>query len=164
MVARVYYTIKKLETDFEKLLAGEGLIASLRPEDKAEILAFTDDVKEEILSNSIMWSREVWEAYDRRDGAVIAVWGIGKVPGCRGQMIWCLGTYRIADNWIAFARESRKIVDGWTRRYGLLWNHVSVKNEYAVRWLKWCGAKFDSPMALGRHGEEFMKFRIEGAS
>lgn len=172
------YTIHKLETPGEKLMTAQELHRCLHLMDQRELMAVTIngwqdifDADEETrktmetpiereIRESIEMSDECWIGVDRKNRYLIAAWGIRKVKGRRGRLIWCLRTYLMDRYWVSFASESRKILQRWAKDYGVLYNAVGAFNADSIRWLEWCGAKFDNPVQIGM--ENFLPFRIEG--
>lgn len=162
------YTIWKLE--WPEILEGEEtysiakeLFENLREVDRREILAFTSDVEREV-RESIDWSYELQYA-TTKNGQLIAVWGIQPkrekdAEGCRNALIWCLGTDLVKKYAFSFAKESRRILQEWSRQYGMLFNMVGAFNTDAIHWLTWLGAAFDEQHKMAQGGEEFLPFII----
>ncbi len=153
------YTIRKLASDCDKREAAQELCDLLREVDRREIHAVSDNVLQEI-NESIDGSDECWAAYEKNGRGLIVVFGIPKINVSTGRLIWCLGTYRVSNYWMAFAGTSRKIITGWANRYGVLHNAVGVFNTDAIRWLEWCGATMREPIQVGQ--EQFYPFEIRG--
>lgn len=153
------YIIRKLTDEGEKRMTGIELAELLRPADRREILAFTDDVKQEIM-DSINSSDECWAAFTKEGRNVIAVWGIRKIKGINGRLIWCLGTYQVSRYWLPFSLMSKRILNKWAGRYQRLYNNVGSFNADAIKWLKWCGATFGHEFLINDK-EYFIPFTIE---
>lgn len=153
------YTIKRLRTQEEKLVAAEELYENIRYVDSREISAWTRDVALEV-RESVFMSDEAWAAREKRGGALIAVWGKREIQGKPGRLIWCLGTEKVKHHFLPFALESRVILKRWARKYGRLYNAVGAFNKDALKWLAWCGAEFLQPFEL--EGEKFYPFEIKG--
>lgn len=153
------YIIRKLTDTTEKRMTGEELYELLRKEDRREMAAFIKDIKQEVMA-SIFESDECWAAFTKEGRNVIAVWGICKQQGVKGRLIWCLGTYRVNDYWLQFAKVSRKILREWAKRYKRLYNNVGAFNTESIRWLKWCGAVFGEKF-LANGKEYFLPFEIK---
>lgn len=162
------YTIWKLE--WPDILKGEEtddiareLLKNLRKVDRREISAFTGDIAREI-HESIDWSYELQYA-TAKDGQLIAVWGVQPKrerdkDECGSALIWCLGTDLVRTYAFSFAKESKRILQEWGRRYGVLFNMVGTFNKDAIHWLKWLGAYFDKQGMMVRGGEKFVPFII----
>nr|DAN80442.1 MAG TPA: internal virion protein A [Caudoviricetes sp.] len=156
----VNYEIKKITKQKKKEQVVWNLLEELRTADRRELAACTDEsgsVENEVY-DSVFWSEECFAAYDRT--GLIAVWGHRELPGLTGRLIWCLGTDRVQKNRYAFAVESKRILDEWANRYGVLYNAVGAFNKDAIQWLKYCGAVFHKETVIG--SERFIPFTIEG--
>ena len=76
-------------------------------------------------------------------------------------IIWMLSSDKIKDINLRFVRHGRKYIDYFLTYYKRLVNYVHVENTSSIKWLKYLGAKFDSPKPYGLHGRMFMKFTFE---
>ena len=154
------YVIRKLTKERKKKLVAKALCRELRDADRRELKAVArarTSVAQEVY-DSIFRAEECYAAYDRT--GLIAVWGHASVAGTPGQMIWCLGSHRIAAHRYAFAVESKRILTRWANNYDVLYNAVGAFNRAALAWLKFCGAIFHREVVIG--GEYFIPFTIEG--
>lgn len=151
------YIIREIQTDEEKNIVAAELWELLREEDKREIAAYTNDGRKEVI-DSLYMSDECWAAFTKQKRELIVAWGIRRVQGRSGRLIWCLGTYRMRDYWFPFSGQSRKLLWKWRRRYKVLYNAVALFNTQAIRWLEWCGATFQEPIDVA--GEIFLPFEI----
>ena len=89
-------------------------------------------------------------------GVPMAMFGVGRVVG--QAYIWCLGTDAVKDNAYQFLKSSRKWTQLLTKPYGATFNYVHQDNDVAIRWLKFCGAKFIR--ALVFQDQSFYEFII----
>lgn len=153
------YIISKITSEIEKVSVAKELAADIRDVDRREILAATEDVYQEILA-SMQLSDMCYTGRARKDNKLIAVWGIRKIDGRGGRLIWCLGTLKLEKFWLSFADKSKKIVTDWAEKYGVLFNAVGSFNKNSIRWLKWCGADFGKSVSVGK--EKFIPFYIKG--
>lgn len=153
------YIIRKITSKNEKVSVAKELAADIRDIDRREILAATKDVYQEILA-SMQLSDMCYTGRAREDNKLIAVWGIRKIDGCDGRLIWCLGTPKLEKFWLSFADKSKRIVTDWAGKYGVLFNAVGSFNKNSIRWLKWCGADFGKSVSVGK--EKFIPFYIKG--
>lgn len=151
------YIIRDIKENYDKRLVAEELYDCLRPVDRREIACVVDDVKREV-RESLLMSDRCYAAVEKDSHALIAAWGLRKVKGEPGRLIWCLGTPRIERHWFAFAATSRRIVMKWARRYGRLYNAVAGFHTDARKWLEWCGARFAPAIEI--RGEVFYPFEI----
>ena len=135
-----------------------SMATSLRPTDRLEIFCLTDAFGKELF-NSVKNSVECYKV-QANDGRPYALFGAVLVPGQEGALVWCVCSVFIQEKWLAFARESRRILRRWAEEYGVLYNVVAGFNSRAIAWLAWCGARLFEPQPLGRHGEMFRRFEI----
>lgn len=185
-MAEKKYVIHRVKEE-ERYAVGKELAQGLRKVDGREMeLAGVEPVKGCV--DSLVMSPDVWAAREKKDGRLIAVWGIREVVPedmpmgeqavkrtkeipdgwiaeqiselARGRLVWCLGTNRIAAHRLAFAMESKRILMKWARKYGVLWNYVATFNRDALSWLAWCGAEFYEIPAWQGHKERFVRFEI----
>lgn len=75
------------------------------------------------------------------DGKVFAMFGSGPLEGPSGY-IWMLGADDVLTHKRQFIRASRAWVDHLSQPYAFTTNVVLKENKVAVRWLRFCGAKF----------------------
>lgn len=96
------------------------------------------------------------------NGEPVALFGVNK-PYVLGQSayIWMLGTDKLnkikknfVQNCLQYINESFEYAD-------YLENYVWIENKLSIRWLKWCGFKFDEPMLYGVKKALFMHFYKE---
>ncbi len=88
----------------------------------------------------------------------------GCIP-CMGHGVpWLLGTEKIDDMWITFARESRRFIKAMLNQHGYLTNYVDTRNTKSIEWLKWCGFTILPAEPHGIFGLPFHRFeqRREG--
>jgi len=133
-----------------------ALAANLRPEVLAEALGVYDDVVGGI-AWGIMDSAEAWVACVA--GEPMAAWGVideGSLLVPVGR-VWCLTTPLVDRHARLFARESRRIVGQWRRRWWRLHNAVDARYEVSVRWLEWMSFRVGPPW-LNDKGVPFRTF------
>ncbi|WP_277964589.1 hypothetical protein [Pseudomonas sp. RIT-To-2] len=63
-----------------------------------------------------------------------------------------------------FLAECADVVAGMRSRHRQLINFADVRNQLAVRWLKWLGFNFLAPIPYGAAGEPFYPFTMEGTA
>jgi hypothetical protein len=157
------------------------LAANLRPADRAEAEGVYDDVVGG-LAWGIMDSAEAWVAVEcvipgdeithqnkqapceiRPDEIthprIIAAWGVideGSLLVPVGR-VWCMTTPLVERHARHFARESRRIVARWKRRYWKLYNTVDADYAVSVRWLEWLSFDIGPPWENDR-GRFFRSF------
>lgn len=134
---------------------------SMRKTDVDEVLASHGMTPREALSVSLHGSDNAWTVLSPATGLPFAVFGVkrGSVLG-DGSVVWLLSTDEIARWRIAFARGSRGYIRALAEKYGVLTNHVDVRNVDSIAWLKWLGADFEEPAPWGVEGRDFQRFTI----
>lgn len=140
-------------------------------EDKEFILELTEkmrdqDLKEMAASGIYDYLEEVAKTVEYSeqcckvitdDGQLIC--GFGIIPAKLGAQIWFLGTDLIKNYRKSFVKISAKILLGWVKKYGRLFNFVSTENIDGIIWLEHMGAKFEKK--LDYNGHVFLQFVIE---
>ena len=162
-MARADYEIKPIHTTTHELTRSEwdwldAFEMRLRPEDKRELIAVHGKIFVAIL-RSVISSEEAY-CVTGAAGEPLVLYGKCAEKNLPGRLIWCMATVDMVPYEREFARVSRKIVQEWAEKHGILWNAVGDFNEAAKRWLKWCGAEFGDPLEMG--GEPFVRFYIRG--
>lgn len=112
----------------------EELIANLRDEDRAEVLAFGRGVE------PIRGSYQAAHASHALlvDGRVVAVWGVMElVDGAAA--LWMHGTALLPRHGRLVLRFSRAVVEKLAGHYRRLEVLVSSKYRQSCRWLEWLG-------------------------
>jgi len=116
----------------------EDIYPTMREADRIEIACMGHEPKESLLT-SFEQDDVTLTAIDK-DNVPFAMFGVGQVAGM--AYIWLLGTDALLDNSYNFIKASRKYVQLFTEPYGCVFNFVHKDNELALRWLRFCGAKF----------------------
>lgn len=93
-------------------------------------------------------------------GRVVAIIGVGGAPGVIGYP-WMLATDELKDIRKSFLKGCRTLLRDILSRFPHLENHVWVKNEAHVQWLRWLGFSFDPPAPHGIHDEPFQRFYMK---
>lgn len=83
------------------------------------------------------------------DDVPIAMLGVGQILDM--AYIWMLGTDQVQEASYSFLKASRKITQSLTKPYGATFNYVHTENQTAIRWLKFCGAKFIRKLYFTNH-------------
>ena len=92
----------------------------------------------------------------------VAMFGVVGYPMCPGTAtVWLLGTNGIYKMRKSFLRLSRRYIAEMLKEYPTLYNFVDARNRVTVRWLEWCGATFNMPIAYGVAGLPFRAFVIQ---
>jgi hypothetical protein len=102
-----------------------------------------------------------WAAID--DEGVIAIWGVGSLSMLSdvGQP-WLVGTERLVKKYRkAFLRLVDLFLDMIVDAYPMLEGYQLAEHGDRVRWLQWCGFKFDKPEIRGGFGMEYQRFELK---
>jgi hypothetical protein len=130
----------------------------LRSEDAQEVLASHGHTPGQALAYSFSDAELAISVIHR--GYPVAIFGITKTPNPEFATVWFLATCGLTDMWFTFLRLSRGFIGLMLQDYRALYNFVDARNAKSVRWLAWCGAKFDEPKPYGVAGLPFMYFTI----
>ena len=96
------------------------------------------------------------------DGRPVALFGVVKpYILSRKGFIWLLGSNGLAKVKKNFVENSKKYVNECFQYAGFLENYVWIENKLSIRWLKWCGFKFDEPKPYGIKKALFLHFYKE---
>jgi hypothetical protein len=91
------------------------------------------------------------------DGEPIGMFGAVPWPDRQVANVWLLATEKLVTvTKRQFIRECRAWVDGLNAKYPLLTNLVDARNTVHLRWLRWCGFEFGSPLPI--NGHQFIPF------
>lgn len=95
-------------------------------------------------------------------GEAVALFGVRKpfILGNSG-LIWLLGTDGITKIKKSFVENSMKYINEGFEYVDSLENYVWIENKLSIRWLKWCGFKFDEPQPYGLKRALFLHFYKE---
>lgn len=133
------------------------LAPRLRKADRDEIEASTGQTPLDALTTGLAASAQAGGIYHGREP--IALFGVVPWPDGVGSP-WLLGSDDILTHWREFARRSREELDLLRPPWVRLENHVDVRNEVHVRWLRWLGARFTGPEVHGAAQLPFWRFTI----
>lgn len=128
--------------------------AGIRPGDKQELAAMGYQPLVAVLM-SMQDSSRSWAGVV--DGEVICVFGVGTWPDGTGRP-WMIGTALLDKHAKLFLSHCRECVSAMRGGYALLHNHVDVRNERAIRWIKWLGFEIGPAVPVGMNGEPFYRF------
>jgi hypothetical protein len=129
----------------------------MRPEDAAEVMALDGCSPVEAIIESWASSKETWTG--RINGEVAAMFGVALHP--MGSTLapvgvaWALTTPVVDLYPVAFYRHSKRVVEGFAARHGMLINYVDARYGKAVAWLRRLGFVIHPPLKLGQNGELF---------
>lgn len=119
----------------------------LRLEDQAELCSGSGlDDPIAVLEGIVDCCDDSWFAYSRKTGELVAIFGYEKHHQLPGRIIWFVGTTALMKNWRSFCKVSKKILDNWLDKFGMLHNFIDSRNTMHIWWLDWLG--FDFPIGL----------------
>lgn len=96
------------------------------------------------------------------DGEPAAMFGVRRPFILSGKgIIWLLGTDDLVKMRKSFVENSMKYVNEGFKYADSLENYVWIENKLSIRWLKWCGFKFDEPAPYGVKKALFLHFYKE---
>lgn len=132
----------------------EDIYPYMRKADQIEVACMDSSPKESLQRG--LETSDVCLTVKDAEGVPFAMFGVGQIAGM--AYIWLLGTESVNDNAYDFLRASRKYTQALAKPYGAVTNFVHEENKVALKWLKFCGAKF-----LRRHyfnNKPFFEFVI----
>lgn len=145
-------TITKLDLPCDVVLA--ELLADIRCEDADELDAHGPD-RMKLLRTEVNNSSEVFEG--RRDGALVALWGVTPSPNGKSCGAWMFSTNAATK----FKRDvligSELFVEHLLNQYDKVYVEVDERYKKAVRWLTYLGFE---PLMRTTHGEQDLPFII----
>ena len=133
----------------------EQIYPFMRKADQIEIACMGQHTPKEALECALKQDDLTLTALDS-EGVPIAMFGVGQV-GAQAY-IWLLGTDSVTDNAYDFLKASRKWTQILTEPYGATFNFVHEQTDVAIKWLKFCGAKFLRKLTF--NNEPFFEFII----
>jgi len=73
---------------------------------------------------------------------------------------WLVLTKAATEHPFMVAREARRIVEGWSGRFGHMLNFVPTRDETAIKLLEFCGFRVDRSNTIVTEPEEYFVFQI----
>jgi hypothetical protein len=130
------------------------IASHLRQADLNELHASMGQPPLEALSKSVRISAEAYTLmWDRLPVALM-----GHLPSSREYgIVWMMGTDRIKDCALPFARGCKEFLDRFAHQYPYVCNIAHTKNTLHLRWLAWMGCEFHETHTLPS-GEDFVRF------
>ncbi|MEI5717916.1 phage protein Gp13 family protein [Acinetobacter baumannii] len=138
------------------------LVENLRPADQEELKAYFSDNYQWIVKTCVKGSRDSWAVVV--NGKLLFICGVG-ITSLIGKVgcPWLLGTTHISKYPIEFIKQTRNILKEMLLDHDVLYNHVYIKNDAAIRFLKHLGFKLEAPEIHGINGELFHPFSMVAA-
>lgn len=153
-MATIKYTVRASVPDDAAFLRGK-----LRAADYAEVLASSGRSADEMLLESLSYSRKAWTG---------CVWGVPFVMfgvAARSRLSlrgtpWLLGTEQVDNAGLAVVRRSRHTVAEMLAEFPMLENFTDDRHKSAHQWLRWSGFLLDEPAPWGVGGLPFRRFHL----
>lgn len=148
-------------SDFLIKAIGEHL---LREEDKRELLAtIAQQTPGEALLESVRSCPDTaWVCFDH-SMETIAVFGYKRLKGIpkgvNGVAIWMVATPHIYNHIKPFLKVSKKIINYWCEKFGVIHNYIDMRNEAHIRWLEHMEFTFSNTVEID--GKSFRYFYKE---
>lgn len=135
-----------------------AIASGMRAADVEEVRASLGLNPQEALEFSLSSSTMAWTG--TVDGEPVCMFGVSRRSMLDGSVgtPWLLGTDAIERHQAAFLRRNKGIVKEMLAAYPVLRNWVDARNTLSIRWLKWLGFEFGSPVPYGPHGIAFYPF------
>lgn len=113
----------------------------------------------EVIMGDVEYSELVYGLY--LGDSIQGVFGVIPIASGVGTP-WVVGTMKVDDTPLPFARASRGLLDMVQRSFPLLDTWVCVRNSKSVTWHKWCGFQFEKEtVRLGRDDYFRARRRLE---
>lgn len=136
----------------------EQLIANLRKEDKAEILAYSDDIAGTI-THALQHS--AWARAAEVDGELACLFGVGPVSMLSESGVpWMLGTDVMNRNKRSVITFGKQYIQAMLNEYPHLWNMVHAENKRSIKWLKRLGFTIHEAQPFGPNNAMFHPFEM----
>jgi hypothetical protein len=123
-----------------------------------EIEASTGESSHQALEAGLRNAQPCYALTDRED-CPIALFGVTPDHDsgrANAGVIWLMGAELPRGCQMEFLRRCRGWLEHLQANYDVLWNRIDARNATHIRWLKWCGFKFDRLIA--EHGVQRRAF------
>lgn len=130
----------------------------MRAPDRAECIASGADPETAVFKGAGLSTHLVCASVDGEPACVFGLVPISMVNGVGCP--WLLGTDLVYANGRALIRGTRAYIPEMLRAYPHVMNHVHVRNEIAVRWLRHIGFELQPAKEYGPYGELFHLFEM----
>ncbi len=136
------------------------MLGDIRKEDSDEAFAMTGKLAEDCLIEGVDKSDISYVGLYHGDPVVC--FGVRRNTSLSNKgIVWLLSTNKLNSIKNIFIRNSRPYVVKLMNGFDMLENWVDVRNTVAIRWLRWCGFKFDeTPKPVGCFGDPFYHFSL----
>lgn len=140
----------------------ERMKAHIRKSDIDEIRATNEWSPEHALRYGLTNSEPCFTIVHQ--GKPVGMFGVTPAPkevqDLKAGVVWLIATDGLKAMWLTFCRLSPKFISLMLEKYEVMYNFVDARNIDTIRWLNWCGAKFDEPKPYGIDGLPFRFFKI----
>jgi hypothetical protein len=83
------------------------------------------------------------------DGQLACVWGLCPSSFLSGRAyLWMHVKPIVAEHQFIFVRHSQRILEELLKEYPVILGHCHVRDERAIRWIKWLGGVFAQPKGI----------------
>ena len=131
----------------------------IRPSDRQEVKATVSYPIKKAVRACVAFS-----SYSRAalaDGQLGLLWGVGPVSLLAGTgSPWMLATPLIEEYPVMFLKACKKELEVIKSHYPILENHIDVRSEASIEWLKWLGFTIEDPAPWGWQGLPFHRFHM----
>lgn len=133
------------------------IAARVRPNDRQEIWALYRQTPLECLVDSFRLSHLAWTGLI--DGVPVCMFGAVQLSrDGRAGRPWMIGTDLLDKHQKVFLRRCAAQVETMQMCFDSLENVVDVRNERAIKWLRWLGFSFSEPEPMGPDQIPCMRF------
>lgn len=151
--------MSKVEVVPVKLSHIDYVAENMRQADIDEVMAASGREPKRALSLGVLCSPQSWTMLV--DGKPVAIGGVFSINVIYGEGVpWILGTTDLESNMKSFLRISKEYLELVLRYHSYLSNYVDVRNELAIKYLKWLGFSIGEPEPFGFMKKPFRKFEL----
>ena len=97
------------------------------------------------------------------EGDILAMGGILKPKDILADRaaLWFLTSQKLDKVERSFLRQCKTFMQTMLEIYPVLYNYVDLRNDPAIRWLKWIGATFGDVFLIGIDNQPFVYFEFK---
>lgn len=135
------------------------IAASMRPEDKAEVLAASGETPYNALFHGYVGCDECFTVVHCNTREPLAMFGYKVMEKDVCAVVWLLASTRLVDYKWSFLRQSHMWMNYMQGKAPLLYNAVDQRNIVHIRWLEWLGFRFIRVLpSFGKQQLPFVEF------
>ena len=136
------------------------VVRNIRPIDRVESLAFYGKEPEEMIAETLENSRLAWVGL--LDGEPVVAFGCACYDTLESTGVpWLFGTPKLERCAKTFVRMSKPYLAAIINCHLRLTNCVDVRNELAIKWLRWLGFTVEPAAPAGYFGLPFHRIWME---